>query len=309
MKTVVIVNPRSGGGRTARHWDAWKPRFDSYLGAHEVAFTGAPGDGTHIAREALRAGADRIVSVGGDGTNHEVVCGFFDPSTHAPIRREARFGFVACGTGSDLARTLIGPRGIDGQLARIAASPGRAIDVIGCSFEGEHGPRWQVCVNAASVGQGGDLVQRVGRWKRMMRGGLPFVLAGIEGAVHVKPWLVQLRLDGGEAVPTVLRNLTICNGRFQGGGMQVAPQATLDDGRFELVGIGNVSALRSVWIGLAAYRAKMQHMPEVWHRTVRTAEVLPAPGQPPMRIEIDGEASGRAPVTFETLPGALLVCA
>jgi diacylglycerol kinase (ATP) len=309
MKTVVVVNPQSGGGRTSRLWDSWRSGFERHLGDYELALTSQPGDASHITREALRAGADRIVAVGGDGTNHEVVSGFFDPRTHRSIRPEARFGFLACGTGSDLARTLRSPSGIEAQLARIAQSPGRAIDLLGCHFQGRNGPAWHICINAASVGQGGDLVKRVGRWKRLMRGGLPFVLAGLEGALFVKPWLVQLRVDGGEPVPTLVRNLTICNGRFQGGGMQVAPQATIDDGQFELVGMGQTSAARSVWIGLAAYRAKMQDMPEVWHRTVHKAEVEPMPGQPDMLVELDGESAGRAPVTFETMPGALLVCA
>ena len=308
MKTVVVVNPTSAGGRTGRQWGRWRDIFERHLGSFELAITGQPGNATHITREALRAGADRIISVGGDGTNHEVVGGFFDPATRQPIRPDARFAFIPCGTGADLARTLAVPKGIDAQLLNIVASPGRTIDLMGCTFQTANGPAWQPCVNMASVGQGGDLVQRVGQWKRFMSGGLPFILAGIQGAVFVKPWLVQLRVDDGEPMPTLLRNLTICNGRFNGGGMEPAPQARIDDGALELVGMGKASALRSIAIGLSSYKAKMQEAPEVWHRTIRTVDIEPMPGQPPMLLELDGEQPGFASARFEVLPRALCVC-
>lgn len=308
MKTIVVVNPTSAGGRTGRNWSRWRASFERHLGSFELAITSRSGEATDIAREALRAGVDRIVSVGGDGTNHEIIAGFFDPATRQAIRPEARFAFVPCGTGSDLARTLAVPKDLDAQLVAIAASSGHAIDLAGCTFQTANGPTWQPLVNIASVGQGGDLVQRVGQWKRFMRGGLPFILAGIQGAVTIKPWLVQLRIDGGEPMPTLVRNLTICNGRFNGGGMEPAPQAQIDDGALELVGLGKTSALRSISIGLSSYKGQMQNAPEVWHRRIRTVDIEPVPGQPPMLLELDGEQPGFAPARFEVLPRALLVC-
>jgi diacylglycerol kinase family enzyme len=309
MRTVVIVNPVSGAGRTGARWPGWRDLFSRVLGPFDEVVTRGLGDGTRATREALQSGAARIVCVGGDGSNHDIVRGFFDPDSHRPVRPDALFGFVPCGTGSDLGRSFeAGAVPMEAWLTRLIASPGRAIDVIGCSYTTDAGSAWQPCVNAASVGQGGDLVQRVGRWKRFGGGGLPFVLAGIEGAVFVKAWQVALDWDdAGPAERVHVRNLAILNGRFQGGGMHVAPGAALDDGLLDVVAIGDVGAVKSVRIGLSSYKAGMQAFSEVWQRSARRMTVTPTAGQVPMGIELDGELVGRAPAVFEVMAGALRV--
>jgi hypothetical protein len=76
--TVVVVNPRSAGGKTERRWPQLRNIIHEAYGPFEERFTQAPGDGTKLARDALKAGAELVVALGGDGTINEVVNGFFD---------------------------------------------------------------------------------------------------------------------------------------------------------------------------------------------------------------------------------------
>ena len=77
-RTVVIVNPKSQGGRLGKRWARARrharPRVPVRRGDH----AGSRATRRELAREALRAGAERIVAIGGDGTINEVVNGFFD---------------------------------------------------------------------------------------------------------------------------------------------------------------------------------------------------------------------------------------
>ncbi len=305
MKTLVLVNPASAAGRTGRDWAAFESNFHKHLGDFDVHMTHAPGEATTVARAALAAGTERIVAVGGDGTNHEVVNGFFDPATRCAIRPGAIFGFVPRGTGGDFGRTFGLGKDLESVLARIEASPARPIDLISCTFTTPAGLRWAVSINIASAGQGGDVVARVNRGPKWPGGAVPFAIAVVQGTWSLKPWQLRLVVDDGPPETALLRNIGTANGQFQGGGMQVAPQARVDDGILELMAMEDVSPLNAARIGFAAYNGTAQNQKGVWHRSIRKVLVEPLPGQPPMLVELDGEQPGVAPVTFEVMPGAL----
>src|SRR5580765_7108088 len=103
-RTVIIVNPKSQGGRLGRQWNALAETLTRAF-AYEHVETKGPGDATNLAREALRGGADRVVAMGGDGTINEVVNGFFDEQGVA-IKPSASFALIPYGTGGDFRRTM-----------------------------------------------------------------------------------------------------------------------------------------------------------------------------------------------------------
>src|SRR5580692_2763060 len=126
-RTVVIVNPQSQGGKLGKRW----PELADTLGRafpFDEARTMGPGDATRLAREALRAGAERVIAVGGDGTINEVVNGFFDADGQ-PISPSAAFGLVPYGTGGDFRRTMDIPIATASAAAVIAADHRVRIDV------------------------------------------------------------------------------------------------------------------------------------------------------------------------------------
>jgi len=89
VKPFLIVNPKSAAGRTGRHFDRIARAVRAAIGDFECAFTRARGDGSRLAREAVRSGGKLVVAVGGDGTASEVVDGLAlgtprDPD--APVR-------------------------------------------------------------------------------------------------------------------------------------------------------------------------------------------------------------------------------
>src|SRR3954471_12594712 len=113
-RTVVVVNPNSQGGRLGKRWPELADLLQRQFPFDDV-HTRAPGDATVLVREALRAGAERIVAIGGDGTVNEVVNGFFENGK--PIAPEASFALIPFGTGGDFRRTL----GLPIDLADAAA--------------------------------------------------------------------------------------------------------------------------------------------------------------------------------------------
>ncbi|KAI3952018.1 hypothetical protein MKX01_004251 [Papaver californicum] len=101
---VFVVNPTGANGRTGKEWKKLLPYLRTHLGQHRnicECLTSAPSHAIDITREAIREGADAVVAVGGDGTLHEVVNGFFwagkPVSAHDDknICRSAKAGYYA----------------------------------------------------------------------------------------------------------------------------------------------------------------------------------------------------------------------
>ena len=63
MKSLFIVNPKSGGGRTERTFDETRRVIERRLGAFDVALTERPGHAVVLAEEGVKDGRETIVAV------------------------------------------------------------------------------------------------------------------------------------------------------------------------------------------------------------------------------------------------------
>ena len=118
---------------------------------------------------------------------------------------------------------------------------------------------------------------------------------------------VMVQLDRGRERRLTVKNLCIANARYFGGGMKIAPQAKLDDGQFDVITIGDMSALRILTNAHKLYRGTHLEMEDVYQARARIVTARPARKQEKVAIEVDGELPGYLPATFEILPGALRV--
>lgn len=301
---VFILNPRSAGGVTRRRFERVRARFQSVLPNMEVRLTERPLHATELAREAVRAGAAAVIAVGGDGTNNECVNGFFDEDGER-IPSETAFGVVTSGTGGDFRRTFGWALDPEKDLARIERGERRRIDLGRVRFtqrDGSEGVRY--FLNIGSFGMSGDVVDKVNASTKALGAKGSFMTATVRSLLGYKPQRVRLSVDGGDEEEHSVTTVAVANGQYFGGGMWIAPEARCDDGSFELVVIGGVSA--GFWLkhGLKVYSGTHKELPEVVCRGCRSVRALPASDREVL-IELDGEQSGRLPATFELLPRAL----
>src|ERR1700760_207222 len=141
-RPFIVVNPRSAGGATARHFDSVLQAARGAVGDCAHAFTRSPMHAAELTREALRSGHDLIVAVGGDGTCNEVVNGFFEPARPGEpakaIQPGAALAILPRGTGGDLRRTLKLDNHLQRTAERLKGAAARA-DVGRCDFVDEQG--------------------------------------------------------------------------------------------------------------------------------------------------------------------------
>ncbi|HEY4244617.1 MAG TPA: diacylglycerol kinase family protein [Kofleriaceae bacterium] len=302
-RTVVVVNPQSQGGKLGKRWADLADTIGRAFPFDEAVTTCA-GDATRLAREALRAGAERVVAIGGDGTINEVVNGFFDDDG-APIAPDAAFAMLPFGTGGDFRRTVGIPLDIAEAAAVIAADHRRRIDVGRLDFvDAEGKPQHRMFANIASFGVSG-VVDRLVNESGKKLGRLSFALATARATWSYKNQRVQLTFDERDRVEATINTVAVANGRFFGGAMKVAPDAELDDGAFDVVALGDFTFGDLLTSGRRIYKGTHVSMEKVTTRRARIVEAEPIEPGAVVELDVDGECPGRLPARFEIRPGAL----
>ena len=312
MRVRAIVNPNSSRGRLARAWPAVHAKLEAALGGKvEVAFTDAPMAAARLTREALQEGVELVVACGGDGTNNEVVNGFFaPPRAGEPDRRIApgsALSVLMLGTGGDFRKTFGAAGDVEAQVRRIAEGQPRPLDVGRLDYVADDGaPAARYFINIASFGVSGVVDREVNRARltKLLGGKFTYLAATVRGLARYRPRPVLLRVDDGPEQQFVVNTAAVCNGQYFGGGMHVAPMADPGDGQLEVIVMHDMGLVDFIRNPNAIYRGEHLGLPKVKHVRGRRITARPADGSEVL-LDVDGEAPGRLPATFTVLPGAL----
>ncbi len=284
-------NPTAGRGRAKEHGNGACELLRAQ--GHQVEeVTGADAaESLDRARQAVRDGAEVLVVVGGDGMVHLGV--------NAVAGSPTSLAVVACGTGNDVATSLGLPvHDLPEAVRTVTAGATRRIDAVR-QTEPAGADRW-----FAGVLCGGfDAVvnERANRW-RWPKGRLRYDLAIARELPVFHPLPYELELDG-ERWQTDAMLVAVGNGPRYGGGMQIAPDASFDDGLLDVVVVGRLSIPGLVRAFPKLYSGELVHHPAVTVRRARTVR-LSTPG---ITAYADGERFGALPLSVEVVPGAVTV--
>ncbi len=289
MTWWVMVNPAAGKAgeverRTAAALDARNLDYELRVSRSEA----------HVAElvaEGRAAGASRFVSVGGDGTAYLVLNGLLA----RPWAEPPTLAILPAGSGSDFIRTFALPKKLEKAADHLVTDDVYRSDV--GVLEGRFGTRY--FLNVADIGVAAAAVRVTQRFPRFVGSakysiGFWLTLAGFP----TKP----VRLEaGGRSYEGDAINIVVANGQFFGGGMNIAPRATVMDGLFDI----------QVFKG--PRRQAFTVMPRVirgthlHHSAVRRFEsaefTVSCPDDWP--VEADGEMLGTGPISGRVMPGAI----
>lgn len=333
---LLIVNPASGSRRAARDIPRALKRVEEVLGDVTIRFTARRGHARELARQGVEEGHSLVVAVGGDGTLSEVANGVLEaaateetarpvaphgqpparvagPSAQETRPAEVAVGVINLGTGGDFRRSLGIGTGLDDCLAALASGRERLVDVGRTRFRDREGiVREQYFVNVLSAGLGGLVDLYIEGIPAFLGGRAGYYLAALRAVAVSREQPVRARvtwLDDtrDEVIPAYL--VAVCNGRWFGGGMDVAPMALPDDGRLEVVTITAPSKpylanrVRSVYAGRHLQEPTVHHFP--CRRIELSLDAEAADRR--FLLDVDGEALGTFPVQIELLPRMLRV--
>jgi YegS/Rv2252/BmrU family lipid kinase len=255
----------------------------------ELTPTEAAGHATELAREAVAAGADLILVLGGDGTINEVANGTI-PS-HVPL------GVLPGGTANVLANEL----GLGNSLERAIERLGRCVErriAVGalCRGNGEARHFLMMC----GVGLDATIVTKVNPELKARAGKLAYWVAGLgqffQTVGQFQAEAGDEQLQCGFVLASRVRNY--------GGDLEIASGASLLSDDFEVVLFDGSNPLRYAAYMTAVTLRQVKSLPGV--RTLRARRVAFSGDA---HLQIDGEYGGRIPATLEMLPDALTLLA
>jgi diacylglycerol kinase (ATP) len=308
---LLVVNPKAGAGLSGGGLERFIGVVRKRLGDVDVALTERPGHAVSIAEQAARSGRQTVVAIGGDGSIHEVASGLM--RARAAGFDGTRLGIIGRGTGGDLCRTLGLEHRLDRYLEAIAEGRPRLIDVGRAEYLDVDGsPAVDTFVNILSVGMGGLVDRYVRETARWAGGAVGYYVATLRALAENEVARLALRLELAGAVTELeieSRQIAICNGRYFGSGMHVAPMAKLDDGVFEVIDLGAPSKLTFAAASPSVYSGRHLERPYVHHHRCDRLElrVLNERARASFLLDVDGEPLGSPPLSIALLPRALPV--
>ncbi|WP_320670931.1 diacylglycerol/lipid kinase family protein [Patulibacter defluvii] len=298
---ALLANPSAGGGRAGRVLRA----LQQALATRDAPFRAVgTRDAAHVRRAAAGA-AERgevVVAIGGDGMLGLVADALAD-------RPEATIGVVPGGRGNDFARSLGLPADpaaaaaalLDGEPVAIDA--GAATDAAG---------RTRTFLSIASCGFDSE-ANRIANGLPAQLGSSAYV-GGLVGALaRLRPARYRVTLDGETLVHDGL-TVAVANAGTYGGGMRLAPGASVVDGRFDVVLLGHPGRdprrcdgrdrLRLLQVLPRVFRGTHVELPHV--RVLRAATVR-VEADRDYEVYGDGDPIGALPLSFAVRPRALRV--
>ncbi|MDR1188042.1 MAG: hypothetical protein LBK95_11405 [Bifidobacteriaceae bacterium] len=300
----MVVNPTAGKGKAANPGAKAKAMLQAR--GHEVVDLSAPDlAGAHTyARQAVVDGVDALIVAGGDGMTHlgvNVVAG-----TTLPL------GIIPLGTGNDVARMLNLPRhDLDAAIRVIEQGlqdGPRVIDAVRVTDTAHSMSEWYAGVLSAGFDAAVNATANRLTWPR---GESVYVRALFKEVGRYKPYGFEIDIDGELAWQSAAALVAVANGSDIGGGMHIAPDASIDDGLLDVVIAGPVSTATLLTVFPRVYRGTHISHPAVTVLHGREVTVRPRLdlGAQPPDAHTDGERVGPLPLACCCVHGALRVLA
>ena len=282
---ALVVNPTAGKGRAARCIEPVAERLrQAHVSVRQIA-GGSAAESLDLTRAAVEEGVDAVVALGGDGMAHlalQAVAG-----TATPL------GLIPAGTGNDLAGTLGLPDDPMAAADIVTSWSVREVDAV------QADDRWWACVLGAGFDSAVNERANTMRWPRGKRRYDIAILAELR---VFKPLPFVIHLDGVRW-ETEAMLVAVANARSYGAGMQIAPDAVIDDGLLDITVLGPVGKFEFVRMYPTVYKGTHVRHPAVTTRRAREVRIE-APG---VVSYADGERFAELPLTNTCVPGALRV--
>ncbi|WP_298833335.1 diacylglycerol kinase [uncultured Planococcus sp.] len=282
----IIYNPTSGRELFRKHLPEVLEKMEKAGYETSCHATTCEGDAIQAAKTAVERKFDLVIAVGGDGTLNEVVSGI------AKFEDRPKVGLIPMGTTNDFARAVHIPRDITKAVDIILKGDSIPVD-IGLMNNDRY------FINIAGGGRLTELTYEVPSKLKTVLGQMAYYLKGIEMLPSIRSSRVRIEYDGqifDDSAMMFLIGLTNSVGGFE----KLAPDASINDGKFTLLILKELNMAEFIRVASLALRGEHLSDPHVIYAkaskiTVTTKERV--------LLNLDGEYGGVLPAVFENLAG------
>lgn len=281
MKYCMIVNPHAGKKQGMKAAKIAADKLKEHDIDIDMFISKKHGDSITLAENLDIQNYDGILSVGGDGTLFEVINGLLKNRDDIKIP----IGQIPAGTGNSFIKDL-GITNLEDSLRVILSGKTMAVDLGEFSYsKGKY-----FFINLLGSGFVSNVAYRARKYKKL--GSLSYIFGVLEEVAVLKSTKIEITIDGKlikrEAIFT-----EICNSRYTGGKMMMAPNAKIDDGLFDIVILNKVS--RKNILSLFPLLFKGEHINDDAIE-VFTGKTISLKSDKQLALTPDGETFGESPI-------------
>ena len=272
-RIIFIVNPKSGTGR----YELAKTSIENYIDKTKFDYiiieTEYKGHAKQIAKKAIKEQVYMLVSVGGDGTLNEI--------SRAIAHTNVILGIIPAGSGNGLAHHL-----------KISTDFQKAMDVIN---NGDIVEIDTILLNdkryVSIAGVGFDAYVAWHYDKSIKRGFFPYFKLAFKNFFTYRPKKYIIHVNN-ETIERRAMFITFANSSQWGYNTQIAPKASLDDGKMDVCIFQKPSILKAIFLAPKLFAGKIDTASNMETIQCDCCQVY-RPNNKKMHIHIDGEKKKR----------------
>jgi YegS/Rv2252/BmrU family lipid kinase len=287
----IIANPIAGNQKFSKQWKEIQQLLNSKNIDYSFVFTQFSKHEIELVQNAIQQGFRNIISVGGDGTLHNIVNGVM--MQRYVKSSDITIAVLPIGTGNDWIKTYNIPNNIK-KAIDIISERKTILQDIG-QIEIATG-KISYFNNVAGLGYDGYIAKKLQELKRL--GSISYLIAGIYGFLFYKKSIFKIAMNQTIIETTCLMTMvSIC--KFSGGGMQFSKKGDPIDGLFDITIVKNITLLDLILNIKKLYNGKIVAHPKV--ATYKTNKIIVDPQNLKPFIQADGELIGTGTATFSLI--------
>ncbi len=301
-KWMVIVNPNAGNGKGYKDWDSISELLKLLKIDFDYRITERRHHATELTHSAITAGFRKFISVGGDGTVHEIVNGIFNQQ-EIPTR-DFSIAMIPVGTGNDWGR-LFGIPNDYKKAAEVIARGRTTLHDAGLAYFYNGSIREKrYFINIAGLGFDALVVVRTNKQKKKGNvSKMAYMWSLLKILLTYKFTTTTIEVEG-ENITDDTFSVSLGIGKYSGGGMRQTPGAVYNDGLFDVTTIKKMSKLEVILNLKRLYNGTVYENSKI--KGYR-GPVVKVDSEPLIYVEADGESLGHTPAEFRIIPQSINV--
>ena len=276
MKYIFIVNPESAKGNAMKIIGNIEKVCKQEHIEYEVCYTLAQGDATRLA-QSYKDEEKIIYAVGGDGTLSEVLNGV--------VGTKNKIGIIPAGSGNDFYRTVkeLGKTEIESDVGVVNG---------------------KYFLNIACVGIDAEVANNVPLMKKKnIKVKNLYTASILYTFTHFKFKQIHFKSQEKDEKGN-FTILSICNGRYYGGGYNISPKASLEDNYFDVYYINKLRLPSIINLLLKLKKGKLEQDKRTNHFKTNNITVT---SEEPIRFNVDGETIENTKFEIKIIPKAIKI--